>query len=320
MRAALALGLDRPPGADACALAAQLATDFGDATLAVVHYGSRAQGRPTRTESAYDFFVIVREYRSAYRSLHDTAGTHYRPGVAAALARVLPPNVISVSDRSGAGQRAKCAVLSEQDFRRASSERARDHFVRGRLMQCLTLAWSRDPGSARLVTDAVVAARADTYEWVRAFLPERFSVEEYCRTLLDVSFAGEIRPEPRSHIVALYEAQRELLFAIYGPWLEHLAERDLLVREGETYRHRAPPDALDRARIRFYFRSSKARATLRLLKHVVLYEGWLDYILHKVSRSTGERIEVTERERRWPLIFMWPKILRYLRTRPQRRD
>ena len=46
--------------------------------------------------SDLDFFVIVDRYASAYRSLHAAVGTHYSPRTAAALARVLPPNVIAL--------------------------------------------------------------------------------------------------------------------------------------------------------------------------------------------------------------------------------
>jgi hypothetical protein len=53
---------------------------------------------------------------------------------------------------------------------------------------------------------------------------------------------------------------------------------------------------------------------------MALYDDWQDYLLRKLERRSGVRVELTERERRWPLIFLWPKAIRYLRTRPQRRD
>jgi hypothetical protein len=68
-----------------------------------------------------------------------------------------------------------------------------------------------------------------------------------------------------------------------------------------------------------YFHRSKRRATLRWLKYIALYDDWLEYILQKVARRSGQTVELTPRERRWPLIFLWPKAIRFLRTRPQRR-
>jgi hypothetical protein len=55
------------------------------------------------------------------------------------------------------------------------------------------------------------------------------------------------------------------------------------------------------------------------MKYVVLYDNWLDYVVRKVARRSGVTIELTARERRWPLIFLWPKAIQYLRSRPQRR-
>jgi hypothetical protein len=320
-RAHLAHGLDRELAADTLALAEFVATAFGDSTRAVIHYGSRAQGRRTRPESAYDFFVLVSDYDQAYRALARATGPSSRPRTAATLARVLPPNVIAVVDRrSGLDRRAKCAVLSETDFRLACSSRARDHFVQGRLMQSVVVAWARDAESEHMARRGIAAARARTFTWGRTSLPERFGVVEYCRALLRTSLAGEIRTESPEHALTLVEAQRDALLAIYTPLLDELAERGLLTREGETYTQRETPRRLDALRARLYFQRSKARATLRLLKYVALYEGWLDYIQHKIARSSGEYIELTERERRWPFIFLWPKVVRYLRTRPQRRN
>ena len=43
-------------------------------------------------------------------------------------------------------------------------------------------------------------------------------------------------------------------------------------------------------------------------------------VVRKVARRSGVTIELTARERRWPLIFLWLKAIQYLRSRPQRRS
>jgi hypothetical protein len=335
--AALTWGLDHPVAADAQALAAFLARSLGPATVAVLHYGSRAQGRQPRADSAYDFFIVVDDYRAAYESLAATVGTSYSPRVATALAHVLPPNVISVVDREGEGRRAKCCVISLTDFTRACSPRRKDHFVQGRLFQFVVFAWTRNTAAASEVAAAIAEARAATFAWGRPSLPERFTVDEYVHAVLARSLDGEIRPEVGDHAKTLADAQQQALRAIYSPLLQSLAARGELVvlggrvfRPGVTadpaadpattvYRQRDLPTWLDRWRVRWYFRRSKARTTARLLKHVVLYEGWLDYIVRKIERSGDAKIELTRREERWPLIFLWPRFFRYLRDRPQRR-
>ena len=323
---ALTWGLDHPVADDARDLAAFLARSLGPTTVAVLHYGSRAQGRRPRADSAYDYFIVVDRYRAAYESLAATVGTSYSAGVATALAHVLPPNVISVVDKEGEGRRAKCCVISLADFKRACSPRRKDHFVQGRLFQFVVMAWVRDEACAREIRDAVAEARAATFTWGRPSLPERFTVDEYVHAVLARSLDGEIRPEVGDHAKTLADAQQSALRAMYSPLLQSLASRGVLSIEGSgadaaatIYRQRVLPTWFDRWRVRWYFQRSKARTTMRLLKHVVLYEGWLDYIVRKIERSGDAKIELTPREQRWPLIFLWPRFFRYLRDRPQRR-
>lgn len=320
VRAALSAGLDAPPSPRAARLAAFLANAFGPATVALVHYGSHANQSDARPESAHDFFVIVDDYGAAYRSLAATVGTRYRPGVAAMLNRVLPPNVISVQERDATPPlRAKIAVFSLGAFQRAASSRAADHFVRGRLFQPAQLVWTRDEASRQAMLDAVIEARAGSFEWGRASLPPRFDAETYCRSLLAASFASEIRPETRDRVSALLDAQRTTIVPMYAALLEWLGRAGILVREGEQYTDPHSRRFWDRLRSATYLRRTKLRATMRWVKYVALYDDWLDYIVHKIARRSGVTIELSPRERRWPLIFLWPKAIRFLRTRPQRR-
>jgi hypothetical protein len=99
----LAYGLDDAVPRDTAWLAEHVAGLFGPGAVGVVHYGSRAQRSDARAESAHDFFVIVDRYPEAYQSLRAAVHTHYSPGTAVALARVLPPNVISLTAHRPAG-------------------------------------------------------------------------------------------------------------------------------------------------------------------------------------------------------------------------
>lgn len=306
------------PTPAARSLAEHLSSMFGATARALLHYGSRAQGRASRADSAFDFFIIVDSYRQTYQALAAELGTRRGLGLAVALAWVLPPNAVSVRRRGPDGEHeAKCLIISTRDFRRQCSSRANDHFVRGRLSQRILLAWSRDPGSTEEIRRGVHEVRERSFDWVRVFLPPRFDLVQYCRTLLKVSLAHEIRPEARNHADTLFAAQRDTLLAIYGPVLGRLQERGVLLRDGEAFLQLRPAGRITSLRVRTYFCRSWLRTSLRLLKLPFLYDGWLDYLVRKIDRSTGEKIELTERERRWPLIFLWPRAVRYLRSRPQ---
>jgi hypothetical protein len=316
LRAALALGLDLPVGEDAIRLVHPLARAFGPATVALLHYGSHAQSAGTGPDSAWDFFVIVDEYGPAYRALAAALPHGFPARRGAFLNRLLPPNVISVTaSDAGDARVAKCCVLSVGDLARACSPRPADHFVRARLFQRTHLVWARDAAGRARVSDAIASARWETFAWGRPFLPPRFDARAYGRTLLAVSYAGEIRPEAVQHVDVLLDAQGGTLMPMFETLLSYLAARGALVRIGEGYRDPRPPGAPARAFARAWFGWSKVRATLRWLKYVALYDDWLDYVVRKVERRSGVRLELTERERRWPLVFLWPKAVRFITGR-----
>jgi hypothetical protein len=313
-------GLDAPVSEETAELSAYLAQAFGPATHSIIHYGSHAQGSMPGPGSAHDFFVIVDQYAEAYRSLHLSNNIQVSPGFATGLARVLPPNVLRVSAVLDRGpMQAKCAVLTERDLERLCSPRAWDHFTQGRLFQQVQIAWARDPESRDSVRGILTGARLNTWWWGRPYLPPTFGAEEYFRRLLETSFAAEIRPEGLERVQQLVAAQRSVIVPAYEAVLEHFVARRTLLREGKSYRSVTEPTVGERMVIRTYFARSKARATARWGKHVALYDDWLDYIVEKIERRTGQEIELTEREKRWPLIFLWPRAIEFVRTRPQRK-
>lgn len=322
LRDALAAGLDAPQSERTTRLANLLANALGPSAVALLHYGSHATRSDARAESAHDFFAIVSDYESAYRSLQATVGTHYAPTRAARLNRVLAPNVIAVADPTAKPPLlAKVAMYSLADFQRACSDHAHDHFVLGRIFQPAALVWSRDEASRSIVVHAVLQARAGSFRWGRAHLPARFDAEAYCRSLLATSFAAEIRPEHMDRVSTLLDAQRATILPMYGALLAWLSREGVLDRGEEgSYADRRRPGRWGRFRSALYFRRSKLRATLRWVKYIALYDDWLDYVLQKVARRSGVTIELSPRERKWPLIFLWPKAIRFLRTRPQRQD
>jgi len=98
------------------------------------------------------------------------------------------------------------------------------------------------------------------------------------------------------------------------------AASGLLERDGKAFRFRTPPPPAARRRWRRHFLVSKVRSTTRWFKHIVTFDNWLPYIARKVERRTGIPVELTPWERRAPLIFLWPRVIRVLRGRPERED
>lgn len=317
LRTALSFGLD-VDGTDAAkAMALSLADAFGPSAIAIIHYGSHARGVDARPDSAYDFFVIVDEYRPAYESLAIKMPIGCSVRTSSVLARILAPNVHAIPPAPNKQRRNKCGVITIRELERAARLEAKDHFVVGRLFQQVQVIWARDDKSRAAVRDALTEIRRRTFDWARAYLPETFDVEGYCRTLLQTSFAGEIRPEGGERADDLLVAQRPLLLSVYAPLLGSLVKSGDLQRAGDKYRQTRTPSPAMRRKWQRHFRISKARATARWSKAILQYDGWLEYLVQKIARHNEVDVELTEREKRWPLIFLWPKVFLFFRERSQ---
>lgn len=317
LRAAVAARVRPPePRPDAAAVARAVAEAGGAAVRSIVFFGSRKTRARPDAYSAYDLFVVVSAYTPFYRSLREQGRLRHRPALGAALNAWLPPNQVSLPVTLADGTRvlAKCAVVSEAALQRGTSPLREDHFMAGRLFQPTELLHRADASAEEAALGALVSAHALTYDWVRPWLPARFDVADYCRTLLRVSYAGEIRPEPEGRAEALWRAQEEYLRPVYAVLLEALQARgDLVGLESGVYALARPASAFGRVRSRLYFQWSLVRATARWAKYVVTFEDWLEFLLRKARRHSGQPIELTERERRLPLIFLWPRVFDYLR-------
>ncbi len=294
----------------------ELVESAGGEVAGVVFYGSRrTHAARADVHSAYDIFVILRRYGAAYRALAAARKIGRPPWLLAFLNTFLPPNQVSL--RLGDPPlHAKCSVLSLRAFLRETSARRQDHFCIGRLFQPCQILYAADPETSRLLVGGLVSAVEETYRWGRPWLPERFDADGYGRRLLEVSLAQEIRAEPSGRAEALWRAEREEQVPVFAILLARLREQGELREVGpSTYGLARPVSWGERLGLRLYFSRSLVRATLRWLKHMATFEGWLDYILRKARRHTGEEIVLTARERRYPLVLLWPRLFRYLRKK-----
>ena len=243
------------------------------------------------------------------------------PGLAAFLNRLLPPNQVSVVLGRGddSPTYAKCAVISLSSFLRDTSEERKDHFCIGRLFQPTEILEAAPEAEGEQILDAIIRAHLLTFSWVRPWLPARFDVATYCRTLLEVSLSREIRPESSGRATQLFEAGREYMEAVYRILLDDLAKEGRIVAEGESLFSLAQPVSRgERARLECYFGWSLVRATVRWGKYMITFDDWLEYIVRKARRHSGEEIVLTPLERRLPLLFLWPRLIRFFRRKDRR--
>jgi hypothetical protein len=299
-------------------MAEALARASAGSVRAVLLYGSHLLGARPDKNSALDFVVIVSEYPTFYRALRDAGELHRSVWVMTALAGLLPPNVIAFTPGEGSEGIAKCLVISRDHLLAALGPRPKDHFLLGRLIQKVALVWAAGAEDAKALDAAVDGARRGVLSWIGPYLDEPFDAEAVGRRILEVCYRGELRPEAHDRSSTVFETQRDHFEGHLGAVLEGAAEDGFLVRVPGGYRFAAPWPAAERRRWDRHFLRSKIRATARWLKHVVTFDNWLPYVHRKAERRLGTTIVLTRLERRWPLVFLWPRAVRVLFTRPER--
>ncbi len=297
-------------------LARSLVDAAGTQVRAVLLYGSHLFGAAPDRYSAHDLVVVVEEYVRTYQELRRRGFTHRPPRLMASLAWVLPPNVIAYSPEGADGPMAKCLIISARDFGRELSNRSRDHFMISRMIQEVGVLYVRDAAAERWLDDCLEAARRTVLDWAAPYVAAPFSAESLTREMIAICYRSEIRPESGSRASSVFEAQRAYLVDTYEKLLADASSEGLVMREEQGYRCARRPGPMARLRRFAYFSFSKLRVTARWFKHVLTFENWLPYLVRKVERRTGMRVELTALERRLPLIFIWPRVFRVLRNRP----
>jgi hypothetical protein len=283
-----------------------------------VFFGSRRTGAARRDAwSAYDAFVVVEAYRPFYEALRRAGLTGKSPALMALVSGWLPPTQLSLRFED-LGVHVKAAVIRDDTFVRETSAGRRDHFCAGRLCQPARIVYSRDEDARARLLEGLVSAHRETWPWARPWLPPAFDAAGYGLCALRTSMRWEVRPEPRGAPTRCGRRRPPFKSRSFEALLRELAAQgELAPVAGPSpgWAPTRPVGAAERLRRAVYFRRSIVRATSRWLKHTVTFEGWLDYIARKASRHAGEPIVLTERERRWPRVFLWGRLLAYLRAR-----
>ena len=306
------------PWPEARKLAEGLVETAGPAVCAVLLYGSRLlKTRPDR-HSALDFVVIVDDYRAFYRGL-GLAGELHRPvSVMTWMAGVLAPNVIAYTPEDGQAGIAKCLVVSRDHFAKALGPKPPDHFLLGRMVQRIGHLWSASPEVDEWVRAQIDGAHEGVLSWMAPYLEGPVDAESLGRRLLEVCYQGELRPESRGRAGTVFKAQADHFQAALEPGLRKAVDAGLMTRAGDDYTLVRAVPPRERRRWRRHFRRSKTRTTLRWLKHSVTFANWVPYVVRKTERHTGRTIRLTLLERKLPVLFLWPRAIYMIVTRPRR--
>lgn len=304
--------LGRPAPPAAAVLAARIRERHGDATAAVVFYGSCL--RRDTNEGVLDFYALVDSYRAAYPSrLLATANA------------LLPPNVFYLEADCGRERvRAKYAVVSLDDFAAGAAGRSLRSGIWARFCQPALAVHLRDAAAREALVSAVVESHLTAVGRVAPLLPkgEPLAWERLWQRVFRETYAGEMRPEAETAIEKLYAAAPERYDRAGAAAFRELEERhpdtlrvEILDAGFCIHGAQAVPARFGPGLRRLL---AKGAYAAQLFKTAFTFGDWLPYALWKLERHTGTRIEPSERQRRHPLIFGWPILWRVLARRDLR--
>ncbi len=261
------------------ALASSIAARHGDASRAVLFYGSCL--REAKLDGLMlDFYLIVADYRHAYRKRW-----------LAAANRLIPPNVFYVED---SGLTAKYAVLSEADFDRLIRPETRNVSVWARFAQPARLAWVADEAARKRVVAAVSLA-APTLLAAAGEVPGEEPLDRWRRAFA-LTYSAELRAERKGRAASVVDLDPERYRRFSGP--ATAAAKRLGARPGGWARRRL---------------EGKALSVARLAKASLTFAGGADYIAWKINRHAGTKFKLKPWQRRHPLlaaITLLPRLIR----------
>ena len=284
------------------ALSGAVREQYGDSVKAVLFYGSCLRSGNLHDGLA-DLYLLVDDYRSAFKSR-----------ALAFFNKLLPPNVFYLEvPFEGKVLRAKYAVLTLTDFRQGTKCWFHS-YLWGRFVQKTRVIYAYDHSVLIKVHRALFCA---VKRFIAQTLPRMdgpFTARDLWSKGLSLSYQAELRTEESGRAAErLFDADPDYYQAVTKVVLES-SPFDITINDNEGARvYQVEASASARLINGFAWRirtlQGKILSVLRLLKGLFTFHGGIDYILWKIERHSGVRIEVSPALRRLPpvaaIVIFW---------------
>lgn len=280
------------------ALMGALEDRFGDGLQAVILYGSCLRSTDL-LDGLVDLYVLVENTPRAEPRLWLRLG-----------GRMLPPNVYYLETPLGDETvRCKYAVLSLSQFERGTGPGWFHSYLWGRFAQPVKPVWSDTSATRERLQAAFLRAGETLLRRAIPALPPQGPLESLWQGALALSYATELRAERQGraaelagHGKAYFEALTQCLLPRFGGLLLIEEENGMQFYQSHaTARSRRFAPALWALRRV----QGKALSVARLIKGLFTFDGGLDYLAWKLSRHSGQEVEIPDKVRRRPLIHIW---------------
>jgi len=275
--------------------------DRGESVRAVLFYGSCLRSGDV-DDGLADLYLLVDDYNAAFKNRSLAFFNH-----------LIPPNVFYLEvPFQGRILRAKYAVLTLADFRNGT-DRWFHSYLWGRFSQKCGLIYSH---SEEITAEVITSLACAVMTFVSHSLPQMestFSAQDLWVRGLSLSYRSELRTEKPDRAARLFDSDpdyyQELTHAVFeNSCFTVTTQTDVTPR---CYQVQIP--AKGRRLNGFAWRvraiQGKVLSVLRLTKGILTFKGGVDYILWKIERHSGVRVEIGATLRRIPplaiLVIVW---------------
>ena len=267
-------------------------------------YGSMLNPVLSTATSFPDFYIIVDDYQRFYKS-----------GIHTMINRVLPPNsyFLKLKDR-GTPMPCKYCVLDIRALEHTTRHpRLKDFFIAGRLAKRIGILYVKDQAFLSGFLETIYTAMRFNVTFALSEMTAAFTPDDFIIHLLGLSYRAEIRTETEDKIISLFNSEKDFYRKIYRAFLEQEVSLGTLGRQGDRYETIKP--YFTKNYTTGFMKHARKRAVYRWPKSIYTFSNYVDYLALKIERTTGERLELSKWDRRFPLIFGWRHLFKLLKKK-----
>ena len=268
---------------------------YGRATRGILFYGSCLRAGSDE-DGLVDCYVLVENYGSAFQSKWLAVANW-----------LLPPNVFYMNvPFSNRVIRVKYAVLSLHDFEKSVTPKWFHSYFWARFAQPVVLLMSANPGVKQRIFEGLVQAAATFLKQSLPQMPQSFTASMLWQRGLALTFGAELRAETKGRIPSLWAHDKDYYEEITNSLMRTYFSSVKIFKGNEETLYRVDSSRWGRFsnRLGWFMRriQGKFLSVLRLIKAGFTFQGGADYIIWKIERHSGVKIELTPAQRRHPII------------------
>ena len=259
----------------------------GENVRALLFYGSGRRD-DSDPEKMLDYYVLV----NSYHELHGW-------GVKALLSFLVPPSVhyLEITGTDGKKIRSKYSVISMSAFHRRTRGAAFETMLWARFSQPVNIMEATSDDKAEILETLEAAIRHFAEETAPLISGSVDATTFWTRGLCE-SYRTELRAEDAESrardIVEKYSNRYTQLYAAIFAGIDEYERQNLAAGWSQFV-----------CRSKWFLRRliGKPMTAIRVLKAAMTFENGLDYVLYKLKSHSGVSIEISDIQRRHPVLF-----------------